>query len=629
MLASRGRGARVSVLQRTVTAGVIATLVLAMAPGPGAASAATPDPSTRAVVTLDRAGPDAVWALAGTGARVLEEIPALDAVVVEIPADRRAAVTRALHALPGADRVEADPIASIARVPGDPLWSHQWGLRTVGAPAAWDHTLGSSSTIIAILDTGVDASHPDLSGGVLAGRDFVNGDLDASDDNGHGTMAAGIAAARTDNATGIAGTCWRCRILPVKVLDAEGTGSHSQIANGIVWAADQGAHVISMSLGSPSASTVLANAVAYAESKGAVVVAAAGNAGSTTKAYPAAYPSVIGVAASTSSDGRYAWSNHGSWVSVAAPGCNPATAPGGRYVEMCGTSASAPMVAGVVALARSHAPTSTVAALRESLLATAAPVGSWVAAGRVDAAAQIAALPWGTTEVAEPTPTSEPEPVSEPASEPAPAPAPAPGPSGACTSEAAGMTFTDVDPGSVHAGAISCLAWWSLTAGNGDGTYGPERSLSRAQGASLLARTIAAAAEALPAGPPRFDDIAGSVHAASIEALAAAGILDGTGPTTFDPSDTVTRAQMATFLVRTHEHLAGRALPSAPTRFADTAGSVHEPNIDRAAAAGLISGVIQDRFEPSRPVRRDQVATLLTRMLERLVADGDLAAPTP
>jgi subtilisin family serine protease len=608
----------VSPLQRIVTAVTVAALLVAIAPTPGAALAGDAEAPTRVVVTLDGAAPDALRGVAGTGARVLEQIPALDAVVVEVPGTRRAAVTRALHALPGTRRVEADPTASIARVPDDPLWSHQWGLRTVNAPAAWGRTVGSSATIIAVLDTGVDASHPDLAGAVLAGRDFVNGDLDAADDNGHGTMTAGVAAARTSNARGIAGTCWQCRILPVKVLDAEGTGTHSQIANGVVWAADQGAHVISMSLGSPSASTVLANAVAYAESKGAVVVAAAGNEGSTTRAYPAAYPSVIGVAASTSSDGRYPWSNHGSWVSVAAPGCNPATAPGGGYVEMCGTSASAPMVAGIVALARSHAPTSTVAALRDGLLATAVPVGSWVTAGRVDAEAHLAALPLDATDVVEP--------VLEPASDPAASPAPA-GPT-ACPADAGAVTFTDVDPGSVHAGAISCLAWWGLSEGNGDGTYGPGRSLSRAQGASLLARAIAAAVAPLPAGPSRFDDIAGSVHAASIEALAAAGILDGTGPSTFDPSGTVTRAQMATFLVRTHEHLAGRALPPAPTRFTDTAGSVHEPNIDRAAAAGLISGVGQDRFAPGDAVRRDQVATLLARMLERLVADGDVAAPT-
>jgi subtilisin family serine protease len=614
----------VSPLQRIVTAGTIAALLVTIVPAPGAAAADGAAPSTRIVVTLDGAGPDAVRAVVGTGARVLEQIPALDAVVVEVPGARRAAVTRALHALPGTSRVEDDPTASIARVPDDPLWGHQWGLHTVGAPAAWDRTVGSSATIIAILDTGVDASHPDLANAVLAGRDFVNGDLDPADDNGHGTMAAGVAAARTSNARGIAGTCWQCRILPVKVLDAEGTGTHSQIANGVVWAADQGAHVISMSLGSPAASTVLANAVSYAESKGAVVVAAAGNEGSTTRSYPAAYPSVIGVAASTSSDGRYPWSNHGSWVSVAAPGCNAATAPGGGYVEMCGTSASAPMVAGIVALARSHDPTSTVAALRDSLLATAAPVGSWVTAGRVDAAAHLSALPWGATDdVGEPAPAPTQDAVLEPASDPAPAPA---GPT-ACPAEAAAVTFTDVDPGSVHAGAISCLAWWGLSEGNGDGTYGPGRSLSRAQAASLLARTIAAAAAPLPTGPSRFDDIAGSVHAANIEALAAAGIVGGTGPTTFDPSGTVTRAQMATFLVRTYEHLAGRALPPAPTRFADTAGSVHEANIDRAAAAGLISGVSHDRFAPGDHVRRDQVATLLARMLERLVTDGDVAAP--
>jgi thermitase len=244
----------VSPLQRIVTAGTVAALLVAIAPAPGASS--SEEPIVRAVVTLEGSQSDAVAAVASTGAHVVEVIPALGAVVVEIPSGRRAAVTAALHGLPGAVRVEPDAVASIARTPDDPLFSQQWGLRQIQAPAAWDRTVGSSATVIAILDTGVDARHPDLAGAVLAGRDFVNGDLDASDDHGHGTMAAGIAAARTDNGRGVAGTCWTCRILPVKVLDADGSGYHSQIANGVVWAADQGAHVISMSLtGSPSSST--------------------------------------------------------------------------------------------------------------------------------------------------------------------------------------------------------------------------------------------------------------------------------------------------------------------------------------------------------------------------------------
>jgi subtilisin family serine protease len=281
---------------------------------------------------------------------------------------------------------------------------------------------------------------------------------------------------------------------------------------------------------------VLANAVSYAESKGALVVAAAGNEGSTAGNFPAAYASVVGVAASNSSDHRYSWSNHGSWVSVAAPGCSVSTELGGGYSTMCGTSASAPMVAGALALARSLAPSASPSELRAGLNATAVPVGSWVAAGRIDAGANLTALGSSTVpdpapKPSDPEPTPEPEPTPQPEPvepEPVVEPEPEPelSPATACPAEALTSAFTDVVADSVHAPGISCLAWWGIASGAGDGTYGPARSLQRAQAASLLARAIGVATHPLPAGPHRFDDIAGSVHRDNIEALAGAGIVD-------------------------------------------------------------------------------------------------------
>src|SRR5207302_693694 len=161
--------------------------------------------------------------------------------------------------------------------------------------------------------------------------------------------SAGVIAARSNNHVGGAGVCWRCLVMPIKALDSKGSGDDTLIAAGIVWAVDHGAQVINLSLGGPGSSVELANALAYASAKGVVVLAAAGNAGVTTQFYPAADPQVVSVAATTVADNRYSWSNFGSWVRLAAPGCNIAPILGDGYGTFCGTSSATPVVAGLVA----------------------------------------------------------------------------------------------------------------------------------------------------------------------------------------------------------------------------------------------------------------------------------------
>jgi hypothetical protein len=210
-------------------------------------------------------------------------------------------------------------------------------------------------------------------------------------------MTAGVIAASGDNGVGIAGICWACKILPVKVLDANGSGSYSDIAEGIRWSADNGADIINLSLGGPEDSRLLSDAVAYATGKGALVIAAAGNSGESKPSYPAAIPAALAVGAATSGDARYSWSNYGSgWVDIAAPGCNPAQARDGVVGQFCGTSSATPFVAGVAALLASTTPAPTAATIRTALTTSATRIsGGWVAAssGRVDAAAALAALP--------------------------------------------------------------------------------------------------------------------------------------------------------------------------------------------------------------------------------------------
>lgn len=353
------------------------------------ATPASADTSTTTlVVGLDGSG--AGTALAAAGVDVTDVAAGLGAVRVEVPTRRAAAARAALAGASGIDFVEADAPVAAMRTPTDTYWSQQWGPRTVSAPAAWDVTTGAADVVIAVLDTGVNPG-PEFDGKLLPGIDFVNGDSDPADDdaNRHGTAVAAVAAADANDG-GVAGMCWTCSILPVKVLGADGSGSSYDIARGVTWATDRGADVIVMSLGGTGTSQVLQDATAYARAEGVVLVAAAGNAGSTTPNYPAAYPGIIGVAGSTSVDGRYDWSNHGSWVDVAAPGCNGAPLASGGYGNFCGTSSATPLTAGAVALGVALGASGAV--VEEALRATAVPVGSWVERGRIDAAAMLAAV---------------------------------------------------------------------------------------------------------------------------------------------------------------------------------------------------------------------------------------------
>jgi subtilisin family serine protease len=253
--------------------------------------------------------------------------------------------------------VERDYLAAVATAPDDPYYSAQWGLPRSGVPVAWALSTGDAAAPVAVLDTGVDGSHPDLTGQLLPGYDFINGDSDPSDDHGHGTRMSGIVSAVWNNAEGIAGVAPNAPILPVKVLGADGTGPYSAIADGITWAADHGARVISLSLAGPNPSQILQDAVNYARANGAVCVAAAGNDGSDVPVYPAATSGVVAVAAIDEGD-RHAWfSNTGAWISHSAPGVSVLTTDlGGGYAPSTGTSPAAAFSSGVFALLLAFAP---------------------------------------------------------------------------------------------------------------------------------------------------------------------------------------------------------------------------------------------------------------------------------
>ena len=340
--------------------------------------------------------------ISDAGGTIETAVPQINAYLVGVEPERRAEVLASLEASSAVASAAKEPIAeAFDTSPDDTDWPQQDGLRIAGFPKAWDVTQGSSKVVVAVLDTGVDANHPDLRGALVPGWDFVGNDADPSDDHGHGTAVAGVIGARSNNHVGGAGICWRCFVMPIKVLDSKGSGDDTLIAAGIVWATDHGAQVINLSLGGPGSSIELTNALAYANAKGVIVVAAAGNAGVTTQFFPAADSHVVSVAATTVADQRYSWSNFGSWVRLAAPGCNVATIMGGGYGTFCGTSAATPLVSGLVALELSAQPAATAREAEDALARAALPLPAFVQYGRIDAGKTLALLrPAASTSVA-------------------------------------------------------------------------------------------------------------------------------------------------------------------------------------------------------------------------------------
>jgi len=280
------------------------------------------------------------------------QIPILDVQVVRVPVERAKEVLDAYNRTPGVVYAEPNYRVQAFFIPNDPLFPEQWNLQAIHAPEAWDLSCGDSATI-AIVDTGVRPNHPDLRDKLVAGYDFVNNDNEPWDDNGHGTIVALVAAATPNNRVGIAGVGCNAKVMPVKALNALGSGTHSWVASAIVWAASHGADVINLSLGGPFSSRTLSEAVEYAWNQGVVLVAAAGNEGSGTMTYPAAYPAVMAATAVTSERERLPFSNHGQYISVAAPGAGIITESSG-VVSWAGTSLAAAHVAGVAALVASY-----------------------------------------------------------------------------------------------------------------------------------------------------------------------------------------------------------------------------------------------------------------------------------
>jgi type VII secretion-associated serine protease mycosin len=341
--------------------------------------------------------------------------------------------------------VELDATVSVADAPTgtDPYRASQWDLAKINVPAAWQRSTGVGVTV-AVIDSGVDAAHPDLAGRVLPGIDLVAHTTGVSSDPlGHGTHVVGTIAALAGNGVGVAGIAPGVKILPIRALNAAGSGLMSDVATGLVYAADHGAQVVNMSIGSTSKVGAVSTAIGYARSKGVVVVASAGNSRATGSpiSYPAADEGVIAVAATDSADKVASYSNQGSYVDVSAPGTNIlSTVPTaqGSYAYYSGTSMASPHVAALAALVKAANPALTPDQVEQAITKSAVDLGAAgkdtdYGYGRIDAAAAlVAAMPSTTspttppTATATPTPTKTVAPTTAPTVKPTVAPTTAP-----------------------------------------------------------------------------------------------------------------------------------------------------------------------------------------------------------
>ena len=229
-----------------------------------------------------------------------------------------------------------------------------WEITAFNIPDAWNYSKGEG-VVVAVLDTGADLDHEDLACNLLPGKNFVNSNLPPEDDNGHGSHVTGIICA-CNNDRGVVGVAPKTKVIPVKVLDKKGAGNLPNVANGIRWAADQGADFITMSLGTPNPMSMILDAIQYAASKGCITFCAAGNAGRTHDIfYPAAYPEVIGIGAIDENFDRASFSCTGPDLDFVAPGVRIlSTVPDNWYAVLSGTSMANPFAVGVAALILSY-----------------------------------------------------------------------------------------------------------------------------------------------------------------------------------------------------------------------------------------------------------------------------------
>ncbi|MFO7961499.1 MAG: S8 family serine peptidase [Nitriliruptoraceae bacterium] len=597
---------------------------------------------------LDLAGPatatardiDTVTVAAGSGpatARRLSDHPAVEIAEVDQPV-----------------RLAVDPVSeapALAPRPDDPLFPQQWALENTGqllwldgwrarvgvdvnVREAWAVTRGSPQVTVAVIDSGVELTHPDLEGAfwqnpgelldgrdtngngyvddvngwdLVAGRPIVAADPTSTVAEAHGTQVASLIAARSDDDVGMSGVAPEVRIMPIRAFAETSTATGAGVSTiellirAIDYAVANGADVINASWESATDSAVLERVIADA---GTPVVAAAGNRSLDLEvagvAVPAGFdlPNLIAVTAIDPAGAIPSFATVGaSTIDLAAPGVGIVAATvGGGYTELelaprSGTSYAVPHVSGALALGRGVAPTTSTSDLLDTLMRTTVAqeslAGSTTTGGRLDVGAFLRELD---------------RPV--------------------CGAESLPAGFDDVDVTDVHAPAIDCLVELEVAAGYPDGTFRPSEPVTRGQFASLVAGLLAAT-DGLPVGAPdAFRDDDGSVHEPAIDALASLDLLRGDDEGSARPDLEVTRGQVAAMLVRTTELLDGAEREATRSWFPDAVGSTHADAIDVARDLGLVRGRNRVNYDASTGTSRDEVASVLARTLDALGRAG-------
>ena len=369
--------------------GLLLTVILCLRIGPLQAGEAHLIPGQILVKPRDGIPEGRMQALLnGHGARREKLLLRIGVHVLRVPEERVANVLEALNRNPSIEFAEADLMVPPDVVPNDMYYSLAWHLPKIEAPAAWDITVGTPNVIIAILDSGVDSTHPDLAAQLVPGWNLIDNNANTSDVTGHGTGVAGNAVATSNNGIGIAAPAWGCKLMPIRVAATNGYASTSTIADGILYAADHGAWVANASF-RVTGSATLTSAAQYFRSKGGIVTVSAGNDGVLDNTPDD--PSIITVGATDATDALANFSNRGNSIDLSAPGVNIVTTiKGGGYGYATGTSASAPIVAGVAALMLSVNPGLSAAQVETILKQSADDLGTrgWDASfgwGRINA----------------------------------------------------------------------------------------------------------------------------------------------------------------------------------------------------------------------------------------------------
>jgi subtilisin family serine protease len=575
----------------------------------------------------------------GLGIRVLESDPAgsfsggesLVAASSSRGIDLDEAVS-ALRLMPGVLWAEVSQPLYACMVPNDPYYSSgthssigQWGLPRVGFEEAWDITTGSAGVTIAVLDTGLNKNIPDFSGRIVSPYSVLSEDGDWPswrDNYGHGSGVAGVAAARGDNDDGIAGAAWEVMLMPVKISE-DGSSTDLTLADGIEYAVDHGADVINVSFASPPGSGyshALSAAVNYAYGRGVLIVAAAGNDAGTV-GYPAAFDSVIAVGATESSDSRWARSNTGSALDVAAPG-NQIISYGLGSTEpkysWSGTSVAAPLVTGTIALMMSADPSLTPGQLTDIITGSADDLGDsgwdqefgW---GLLDAYEAVSEAEDGgstTTTTEAPTTTTTTTEVQTTTTTTIGTPS---------TTTTTERLFADVSEASTpYSNEIGYLASLGIVSGSG-GLFHPADPLMRQQFAKMIVLALGYPVTGSEVCP--FSDVAAQIgddplYPYHYVAVAYQNdITTGVDSTHFSPYRTITRAQMITMVTRA----AGLAEPPAGyTPSFSKFSTVHYPYARRAAYAGLLDGLVGmgPGYDFMTQASRGEVCALLYALLK-------------